>query len=463
MAQKNKLEEQKRGGPLGSSTSSASSGGALTDWFTGHISRRSLGKGMVWAAVLGMAGVTVYKFSTAGGKEVAQDSLDLQKEAGWNVGSTDKNLVFTEGLTAADSRQKTWSGYDPNYLISIYQPRSAQWQPFFVPTLLQSLSQPSLSSQVQPMNTAAMREAYRRAQGLENLLSQAGNANQTLLIADLPGPESVAVGAALSDVAQVVPIFDNWPHPLGVVHSHETLAAMVYYAHEIEEQKAKLKDQAPAVILLDSNRLAPYSDQDSQFDNRYLAKLPPTDQLKQRGIQRVIYVVGNESQREELDDINDDLVEYEKNGIQVQMLRLSEFKPYNQPVDAAQVARGSAVPPTVNYYYGGSPFTHWWFYNHYYYSPPREIVIVRDGYRTNIPRPNSPPPYQPPTYRPVSRPTIFSSSRVGATSGTTGVGKARPSGFGRTSVRRSNDGQVVGTRFGRSGSFGRSGGGWFGG
>jgi hypothetical protein len=43
------------------------------------------------------------------------------------------------------------------------------------------------------------------------------------------------------------------------------------------------------------------------------------------------------------------------------------------------------------------------------------------------------------------------------------VGRARPSGFGRTSVRMSSDGRVTGTRSGRSGSYGRSGGGWFGG
>ncbi|MEK7830209.1 MAG: hypothetical protein AAB401_03940, partial [Acidobacteriota bacterium] len=61
----------------------------------------------------------------------------------------------------------------------------------------------------------------------------------------------------------------------------------------------------------------------------------------------------------------------------------------------------------------------------------------------------------------ASRPTVFSSSRVGASSGATGVGRSKPSGFGRTSVRRGSDGRVSGVRSGRSGSYGRSGGGWF--
>ena len=120
-----------------------------------------------------------------------------------------------------------------------------------------------------------MLDAYSRAEGLRTLIASSDNANQTLIISDLPGPASIALGAAMADTAALVPVFDNWPHPLGVVRAHETLGAMVYYAHEIEEKRSKLKENAPALMLLDSNRLAAYADQDTQFDNRYLAKLPP--------------------------------------------------------------------------------------------------------------------------------------------------------------------------------------------
>lgn len=445
---------------------SSSQSEPLASWFTNHISRRSLGKGMVWAAVLGMAGVTIYKFASDDGSEVSYDSLELQKKEGWNVGSSDKTLTFREGLTEYDSRQKTWSGSDPNYLISIYQPRSPQWQPFFVPSLIQSLSQLSLNSQIKPINTAAMNEAYQRAEGLRNLISQSTNANQTLIIADLPGPASIALGAAMADTAQLVPVFDNWPHPLGVVRSHETLGAMIYYAREIEEKKSKVADDAPAILLLDSNRLASYTDQDTQFDNRYLAKIPPADQLKQRGIKQVIYLVKDPAQKEELDDINDDLVEWQKNGIDVRMLQLSEFKPYDEPLQASAAGAAPAgAEPVVqrHYYYGGSPLMHWWFYSHYFYGPPRQLMWMDSGYSRTIPRPTSASTFQPPSYRPVSRPTVFNATRVGTAPGASGVGKARPSGFGRTSVRVSNDGRVTGTRVGRSGSYGRSGGGWFGG
>jgi hypothetical protein len=441
------------------------SGGEMTEWFTNHISRRSVGKGLAWGAVLAMAGVTVYKLADNDDKEVSEDSLALQKKEGWNVGSTDKFLSF-DGSSLTDSKGKNLTGYDPNYLISVYQPRDPRWQPFFVPTLIQSLSQQSLNGQMRPVCSAQMRQTYDRGQALRNLISQTPNPSQTMIISELPGPESIALGAAMADIAQLVPVFDNWPHPLGVVRAHETLGAMAYYAGEIAEKRSKLKENAPALLLLDSNRLASYTDQDTQFDNRYLAKLPPADQLKQRGVQQVIYLVKDENQKQELDDINDDLVEWQKQGINVRMLRLSEFKPADEPAPTTLAGTTTAPATTTttyihrDYYYGGSPWASWWFYNHYGYGYPREVVIYREGRSIPVPRPTTSQTYNSPTYRPASRPTIFSSSRIG---GASGIGKTRPSGFGRTSVRMSGDGHVTGTRSGRSGSYGRSGGGWFGG
>ncbi|MEP7338285.1 MAG: hypothetical protein ABI977_11175, partial [Acidobacteriota bacterium] len=218
---------------------------------------------------------------------------------------------------------------------------------------------------------------------------------------------------------------------------------------------------------LDSNRLAPYTDQDTQFDNRYLAKMPPADQLKQRGIQQVIYLTKDQTQKTELDDINDDFVEWQKNGINVRLLPLSDFKPYDEPLAAAGAAGAAAAGASSNvvrhYYYGGYPYSHWWFYNHYSYGRPSYIYGYGGGRSFPPPPATARPTFSPPAYRPVSRPTVFSAARVGASSGVSGVGRTKPSGFGRTSVRMGSDGRVSGTRSGRSGSYGRSGGGWFGG
>jgi hypothetical protein len=463
MGRKNKLKQVKR-----SSHTQQPSGGPMAEWFTNHISRRSVGKGLAWTAALTAAGVTVYQLSSDDdGREDSRDSLALQQKEGWNIGSTDRLLAF-DGSSATDSRGKTWSGYDPNELIRVYTPRDPQWQPFFVSTLIQSLSQTSLSSQMRPVFTRQMADTYQRAEALRNLISQSPTANQTLIISELPGPQSIAVGAAMADTVSLVPIFDNWPHPLGVVRSHETIGAMVYYAHEIEEKRAKLPENAPAMLLLDSNRLTPPANEDTQFDNRYLAKLPSADQLKQRNIRQVIYLVRDQnqlakdqSQELEMDDINEDFVEWQKNGINMRLLRLSEFKPYDEPAPAT-VAGTTTNEVHRSYHYGGSPLMAWWFFSHYGYGYPRDVGGPRGGRNIPIPPPASRPTFDPPNYRPTSRPTIFNASKIGGAS-QSGVGKTKPTGFGRTSVRVSNDGRVTGTRPGRSGSYGRSGGGWFGG
>lgn len=433
---------------------------SLASWFSQHLTRRSFGKGLAWTAALSAVGLTVYQL-TDDEPEVSLDSLELQRKSGWNVGSTDKPLNF-DGSVTADSQDKKWSAYDPNYLISIYQPRSAEWQPFFVPTLIQSLGQSSLSAQMRPIRTSQMVDTYERGLGLRELLSQAQNAKQTLVIADLPGQQAVALGAALADTAELVPGFDNWPHPLGVVKSHETLGSLVYYANEIAEKKAKLKENAPALLLLDSNRLTPYQDEDTQFDNRFLAKVPPADQLKQRGIQNVMYIVKDAAQKEELDDLNEEFVEWQKQGIGVKMLRLSDFQARDEEV-VKTVPGSTTQARTVerHYYYGGSPFSHWLFYDHYYYRPYSSVSVYRGGSYVPLSRPSAAPTFSPPAYSPVTRTTLFSSARVGGTNNA-GVGKIRPSGFGRTSVRMSG-GQVTGVRSGRSGSYGRGFGGFFGG
>ena len=442
--------------------SAETGGGEMAEWFRQDISRRTasqrLGKGLAWTAALGAAGVTIYKLTASSDKEVDRDSLDIQQKEGWNIGSTDKPLNWSASAPVpADSQHKTdWNTYlDPNRLIAAYQP-ATQWQPFFTPTLMQSLAQSSLRSQMKLIQTPEMVDTYARAAGLRELLGQAQNAAQTLIVADLDGPSSIALGAAMADTTQLVPTFDNWPHPLGVVNSHETIAAMAYYAAEVEAKKTKLKAEAPAMLLLDHRRLNDYADQDDQFDNRYLAKMPPPDQLKQRGVTNLIYLVRDESQKQELDDLNADFVAYKNNGISVRMLPHSEFKPSEEEVKVVQPTGASTIVREQHYYYGGSPLSHWWFYDHYYYRPYSTVYVYRGGQSIPYSRPSTPAPPPRVAYAPVSRPTIFAASRVGGYN--SGVGRNRPSGFGRTSVRVGSDGRVTGTRSGRSGSYGRSGG-----
>lgn len=463
------MEKQKKTTSSYSSTSDSTQGNnQITGWFQKDVSRRSaskrIGKGVAWAAGLGLVGLTGYKLFSSDDTEVSEDSLKLQQKEGWDVGSKDRKLNFEPTFTSATASvpDSDWKQYlDHNKLIAAYQPATGTWQPYFVPTLIQSLDQQSLREQIKPVKMPLMEQTYGQAQGLRELLSQSANANESLIIADLPGPQAIAFGAALADFVHLIPVFDNWPHPLGVVRSHETLGAMVYYAKEIEDKKAKLQDKAPAVLLLDNQRLNAYTDEENQFDNRYLAKIPSANDLKQRGITGLMYVVKDEQQKEELDDLNDVFVELQNQGISVRLLPLSKFKAADDTVAAATTPGTATGTQAVrHYYYGGSPLYHWWFYNHYFYSPYPYAYTTYGGTRYNYSRPTTAWPSQAPSYRPVSRPTLFSGTRVG---GASGVGRNRPSGFGRTSVRMSSSGQVTGVRSGRSGSYGRSGGGWFGG
>ena len=108
---------------------------------------------------------------------------------------------------------------------------------------------------------------------------------------------------------------------------------------------------------------------------------------------------------------------------------------------------------TYRYYYGGYPHTHFYFFAFYPLWVYRPAYFARTGvmYR-GVARP---PAFARPMYAPVARPTSFAGYRMAAARG--GIGRARPSGFGRTSVRTSG-GRVTGVRAGRSGSFGRAGG-----
>src|SRR5262245_47279130 len=98
MSGKNMLRDSRQ-----SSSGQSTSGRQMTDRFTNHISRRSVGKGLAWGAVLAMAGVTVYQLAGDSDSEISKDSLELQQKEGWNVGSTDKPLTFEKAIPT-DSR-----------------------------------------------------------------------------------------------------------------------------------------------------------------------------------------------------------------------------------------------------------------------------------------------------------------------------------------------------------------------
>lgn len=424
------------------------------EWWQRSLTRREAG---VRIAALGAASLLAaggaLSFTGCGdsedeedGTEVDQDALELQKKMGWNAGSTDKQLTFS-GKSTSDSRGgMDWNTFAASTaLLKAWAPKNATWQPYVVSTLAQSLDQASLRGQIAPVHTQAMEAAYGRGLGMKELLKKTKEPGKTLLIVDIPGPEAVAYAAALSDVADPIITFDNWPHPLGVVKSQETLGAMLYYAGEVQANAEKRAANAPAVMILDGNRLASYTDADSQFDNRYMAKVPPADKLSTLGVTNVLYAVPDASNSNERDDLNEDFTAYKGKGVNVSLFTLSDFTPdTTASSDTAVVAGASTGYHHTTYYYGGGPMFSPWFYYHYPvfvgYSAP---AMTRLPATTLTGR----------TYTPTPRPTMFASRTTG---GASGVGRARPTGFGRVSTRVDGTGRTTGIRSGSYGSYGRS-------
>lgn len=383
------------------------------------------------------------------GPPIDLDAIALQRKSGWDVGGDKRPLVFTSPVQM-DARTDTAYVQHLAGLARDLAPRDPRLQPFAVPTLFQSLAggpgTERLLAAVHPIFTIEMKQAHARGAALADLATVPGAPRDVALVLDLPGPESVAVAAGLAERFAPVFILDNWPHPKGVVPSHNTLGAAVYYRPLFVEANQKRPAEAPPVFVLDSARLSPYRDDPDRFDNRYVVNLPSAEQLRALGIKRLLYVRPSGTQLQELDDLNADFVALDKGGIAVDAVALSDFQ-------RAQLEDGKAPATTssghTGYFYGGSPYHHIFFWNRYGWAPAPRLAPARRS---------SPPPALPPRapYRPTFRPTIFNTRAVG---GVAGVGKQKPSGFGRVSVRSPDGGRTVrsvysGSR--RSGSFGRS-------
>jgi hypothetical protein len=297
-----------------------------------------------------------------------------------------------------------------------------------------------------------------RGQAILSLFEGIQMPDDIAVILDLVGPEAVAVAAGMAAGFDPVFTFDNWPHPLGVVPSHLTLGAALYYRPLFLRERAHRPGRAPPVFVLDRNRLAHYTDEESQFDNRYVARLPTAANLRALGVKRILYVSPSKSDTHELDDLNDDFVAFRDASLDVKMMALSDLS----EGPPAQVTQGGAPQPSQGsspqlgsggthhyWYYGGYPHTHLFFWPSYGWHTSRVPVQIQ---RAPPPAPSRLSGGQ--AYRPAPRPTIFSSRTLG---GGPGIGKQKPTGFGRVSVRASrSSGAITGVRTGRTGSFGRS-------
>lgn len=384
--------------------------------------------------------------------ESRKGSLEVQRDFGWNFGAYDEALVF-DGASLQP--------FDPvaaGKLIESMRPARVDLRPFYQPTLFDAPYatpremakidpeqvakwKPLAQSGIGPVSTPAMHLAFEKGRALAGLFAalkaNGGSARDTNagLLVDLPGPEAIAFAAGAASVFDPVVLFDNWPHPRGVVRAHETLGAALFYQPLFDNERAgapKTAKGKPPLFILDRRRLTPYTDDASQFDNRFVAKLPsPAAAMSALGVQRLLYVVPTEADAAvESDDLNDDFLLYVNGGVDVRAISTELLQ---------KPAGGSEV------FYGGSPASHGSFFLDYPWAKPPTTATSRLAQNRGK------------DYKPTPRTTPYS---TGATTGS--VARSRPTTFSTVPVIVAvGTGVVLGSRYTRSGSWNRSsGGGW---
>jgi hypothetical protein len=275
-------------------------------------------------------------------KDSRSSALDLQRKYGWSFGAATENLVFNGATTEPFDRSRLAS------MAADFAPSVATHVPFYVRTLFEAPTAlptnvaqgdptpiPPLKDALQPIFTNGMRDAFKAAQiALAALAIVPGVA----LVVDLDGQDSVAFAAGASKQFDPVFLFDNWPHPRGVVPAHLTLAAAAYYQPMFANGPSRRDPNAPPMFVLDRQRLAPYSDSASQFDNRWVARMPGVQALKTLGIKRILYVSPSSSARE-LDDLNDDFVADNTAGIAITLIDVTAIDTSTLQANYVPIAR----------------------------------------------------------------------------------------------------------------------------
>jgi hypothetical protein len=381
--------------------------------------------------------------SVSSGPEVTfepRGALDMQKEYGWDFGATGEQLVF-DGIS-----QRPFDRSALAHMVDDLAPSRPEHRPYYLPTLFESptalpkssaAGDPSaalfkpLKDALVPISTVAMENAFKQGRGLAAVLEKNARAKDVAVVVDLPGPEAVAFAAGASSVLDPIFGFDNWPHPRGVVPSHRTLAAAAYYQPLFANARTGRSKGARPMFVLDRNRLATYTDDATQFDNRYLAKVPSAARLAELGVKNVVYIGPSSLERQELDDLADELLAWSQANLQLRLLPATAFWSGVPPAVADAGARADRA------YYGGSPQAESSFWTHWD-SPGTSGNVPA----THIHR-----------YEPVPRKTAYSS---GSTT-STGATRPRPTNFGMVPVAVAvATGVVLGAKMSRSGSWNRT-------
>ena len=244
--------------------------------------------------------------------------------------------TISAAQTADVAGQSSWA-VEASTLGDDLAPRRSDLQPWAVRALLdvpRELSRrgPATGGWLAPACSPEDRLARDRAWRLAKALADTGQAADTAVILDLPGPQAVAAAAGMSGVFDPVFTSDSLPHPSGVVPSAQTLASALYWRPVFVAERGRRAADAGPCFILDGVRLAPYANEPDRFDNRTRARLPGPEALRALGVRRVLYLRPNRGAVAEADDLNELFAALPAAGIEVRHLGLDAVEP-EQPVE----------------------------------------------------------------------------------------------------------------------------------
>ena len=146
--------------------------------------------------------------------------------------------------------------------------------------------------------------------------------SDTMIIVDLPGKDGIEESLALAQQNgyRPVPLYNgvSGPNPdIMIVEVRDIVNALFQGADFLFEINANIKNDAPPVFLLDSNRLKTKEKQRGKYDNRWCIfpqDMPSADFLASHGIKKIIVRTGIIKIQEDLEQI---LSRYVKQNIKI--------------------------------------------------------------------------------------------------------------------------------------------------
>jgi hypothetical protein len=294
-------------------------------------------------------------------QERTENALVMQRRFGWSVGAQAKPLpleravdISLAGQTAQQAALNNLALRPPEaWLLRYYSAALVD-----VPTATPVETPPAEVGEAEPFKTAfkplaadAFAAVFCRGQALARLFAQSGG--KFAAIIDLPGPDSIAFAAGMASLCSPVLVMNNWPHPLGVVPTHDCVAALAIFAAYFREAAAARQVSVAAAWVLDRNRLRPLLTPESSFDNRYQVTLPTASALLAQQITDVFYICSAETDAPSM-DIAPELAQLQAQGVHVHLVPLQALAS-TQGMPIAVNTQSSMIRSLANVLYRFGP------------------------------------------------------------------------------------------------------------